>query len=120
MRVIVSAIFRDFEGRILLARRRADSKYTTPGGKVEEGETIENALKRETLEESGIKIDSLVKSDYVECKNKLIVCFEITGYRGEPRHKEPEKHGPWEWLYPRNVASELTEGLVILHNLGKI
>ncbi len=120
MRVIVSAVFKDFEGRILLARRKADNKYTTPGGKVEDNESLIEALKRETLEESGIKIDSCKMMEQVECKNKLIMCYEITGYRGEPRHKEPEKHGPWNWLHAADVQSELTEGLVILHGLGKI
>lgn len=57
--VAVSAgIFRD--GKILLTRRANDPKgprWTFPGGRIESGETIAEALKREILEETGLTID---------------------------------------------------------------
>ncbi|HVV47658.1 MAG TPA: (deoxy)nucleoside triphosphate pyrophosphohydrolase [Bryobacteraceae bacterium] len=47
------------EGRILICRRRADQphplKWEFPGGKVEAGESPENALRRELREELGIE-----------------------------------------------------------------
>jgi len=57
--VAVSAgIFRD--GKILLTRRTNDPKgvrWTFPGGRIESGETMAEALKREILEETGLTIE---------------------------------------------------------------
>lgn len=48
-----------FEGRIVLARHRAGSAvyHLLPGGGVNYRETIEDALKREVLEETGFTIE---------------------------------------------------------------
>ncbi len=57
--VAVSAgIFRD--GKILLTRRANNPKgplWTFPGGRIEFGETMAEALKREILEETGLTIE---------------------------------------------------------------
>ena len=52
----------DAEARVLLIRRGHDPYagcYALPGGFVEIGETVENACRREALEETGIKVDVL-------------------------------------------------------------
>ena len=52
----------DAEARVLLIRRGHDpypGSYALPGGFVEIGETVENACRREALEETGIKVDVL-------------------------------------------------------------
>ena len=120
MRVIVSAIFKNLNSQILLARRIADGKYTTPGGKVEEEETLRNALFRETDEECGMKIDRFSLMCYREIKNKLIVFYEIHTWRGEPLDLEPHKHANWHWVYPCEVRQYLTEGLAVLQKEGLI
>ena len=49
------------EGKILIARRAADQKlagkWEFPGGKVEDGESPEECLKRELEEEFGIQVE---------------------------------------------------------------
>jgi 8-oxo-dGTP diphosphatase len=52
----------DAEARVLLIRRGHEpyaGSYALPGGFVEIGETVENACRREALEETGIKVDML-------------------------------------------------------------
>jgi 8-oxo-dGTP diphosphatase len=52
----------DAEAHVLLIRRGHDpyaGRYALPGGFVEIGETVENACRREALEETGIKVDVL-------------------------------------------------------------
>jgi 8-oxo-dGTP diphosphatase len=52
----------DPEGRVLLIRRGHPpfvGDYALPGGFVEIGETVEQACRREALEETGIKVDVL-------------------------------------------------------------
>ena len=57
--VVVAAIIRD-GNRVLLTRRRQDAHlgglWEFPGGKVEEGESLEEALVREIFEELGMTI----------------------------------------------------------------
>lgn len=47
------------DGKILVQGLRNNSKYFFPGGGVEVGETLEEALHRETMEEVGIEIEIL-------------------------------------------------------------
>ncbi|WIV13250.1 NUDIX domain-containing protein [Proteiniborus sp. MB09-C3] len=53
----VSAIIYNPEGKILLCKsHKWENKYVIPGGHIELGEKMEEALKREILEETGLDI----------------------------------------------------------------
>ena len=59
--VVAGVIRRQEDGRILLSRRPADSHlgglWEFPGGKVESGESLEDALRRELDEEVGVEVE---------------------------------------------------------------
>src|ERR1700732_3221065 len=62
---VSAAIFRD--GRVLIVRRArppAHGLYTLPGGGVELGETLEEAVVREVLEETALKIAPVALAGY--------------------------------------------------------
>ncbi|OPF70670.1 NUDIX hydrolase [Streptomyces antioxidans] len=52
----VAGVIVDDAGRALLIKRRDNGKWEPPGGVLERGETIPDALQREVLEETGVKI----------------------------------------------------------------
>ena len=55
----VGAVVLDGEGRVLLARRAHEplkGEWSLPGGAVELGETLEAAVAREILEETGVSV----------------------------------------------------------------
>jgi 8-oxo-dGTP diphosphatase len=54
--VSVAGVIVDDRGRALLIQRRDNGQWEPPGGALEPGETIPDALQREVLEETGIKI----------------------------------------------------------------
>ncbi|GLV80043.1 NUDIX hydrolase [Streptomyces hygroscopicus subsp. hygroscopicus] len=54
--VSVAGVIVDDAGRALLIKRRDNGKWEPPGGVLEREETIPEALQREVLEETGIKI----------------------------------------------------------------
>lgn len=54
--VSVAGVVVDDEGRALLIQRRDNGHWEPPGGVLEREETIPEALQREVLEETGIKI----------------------------------------------------------------
>lgn len=58
--IVGSAIIENNEGKILLTKSsKWHDKWTMPGGHIEFGETIEQALLREAEEETGLKLKSL-------------------------------------------------------------
>ncbi|MFD3822633.1 NUDIX hydrolase [Streptomyces sp. NPDC058625] len=52
----VAGVIVDDQGRALLIQRRDNGQWEPPGGIVEREETLPEALQREVLEETGIKI----------------------------------------------------------------
>ncbi|MFE9338617.1 NUDIX hydrolase [Streptomyces sp. NPDC007063] len=52
----VAGVIVDDADRALLIQRRDNSQWEPPGGVLEPGETIPDALQREVLEETGMKI----------------------------------------------------------------
>lgn len=75
-RIGVSAlIFED--GRVLLARRRDIGWWNLPGGGMEIGETVEQALRREVLEETGlvVEIGQLVGVYSKPQKREVVLAF---------------------------------------------
>lgn len=79
MKKRVRAIIFDGDNIILIKRVKMDDEYWVfPGGLVEEGETVKDALKRECQEELGIKIrvgKLLVKRDLDLYEDKQMEYF---------------------------------------------
>ncbi|MBW0010462.1 MAG: NUDIX domain-containing protein, partial [Pseudonocardiales bacterium] len=55
--VAVTALILDAAGQLLMIRRTDNDLYTIPGGAQEIGETISQAVVRETQEETGILVE---------------------------------------------------------------
>jgi 8-oxo-dGTP diphosphatase len=55
--VSVAGVIVDDEGRALIIRRRDNGHWEPPGGILEHGETIEDGLRREVYEETGLTIE---------------------------------------------------------------
>ncbi len=92
--VVAAVIERD--GQILICQRRPNERHALrwefPGGKVEHGETLEQALRRELTEELGIQatIGPEIKRypfSYNGRSGILLVFFRVTDYAGEIQNR---------------------------------
>ena len=91
---VVAAIF-ERDGRILICRRTARQshalKWEFPGGKVEPGESPEQALARELEEELGVtgaagEEINRYQFAYPGKNPILLIFFRVTEFTGEPRN----------------------------------
>ncbi len=118
---VSAAIFRG--GKVLLVRRARSpghGLFTLPGGAVEAGETLHQAIIREVGEETGLAIAPVALAGHREViardragrveRHFVILAFAVRWLAGEPNlNAEIDQ---CQWLDPAEVATlETTEGL---------
>ncbi|ROR05152.1 8-oxo-dGTP diphosphatase [Erwinia sp. JUb26] len=108
---IAVGIIRDAQKRIFLTQRSADShmanKWEFAGGKLELGETAEQALKRELNEEVGIDAVSFlpfmtIKHQFDD-RHVTIEFFIVEEWLGEPYGREGQ---PQRWIAQSELVAE--------------
>jgi len=103
------AVFIFKEDKVLLMKRKSSKKigddtWSIPGGHLELFESFEKAVKRETLEEVGIKIKNLkfidITNDFYPKINKhyVTVFYKAEYLSGNPVVKEPNKCKEVKWV----------------------
>lgn len=98
-------------GRILVAKRKEGGAiglmWEFPGGKVEEGESDQDALKREFLEEFGIEIKPLrlLGTSTFVCDSGVRELAAWTVDVPEGCTLELREHSKIDWIEPGNVSN---------------
>ncbi len=108
IRVAAGLVFR--KGKVLVARRYADAHlgglWEFPGGKLEPGETFEQCLERELVEELGIvvRVEELMETLTHEYPEKTV---HLRFYRCSWLKNEPEALGCAEFAWIRREELEI-------------
>lgn len=106
---VAAAVIRDVSGCVLLARRPLDKHqgglWEFPGGKVEAGESVEQALARELDEELGIRVTHArpliqISHDYPD-KQVLLDVWLVEAFEGQPHGAEGQ---PLVWVAPHALS----------------
>lgn len=107
--VAVGVLF-DQHGRVLISQRNQNQmhkgKWEFPGGKIQPGESVKDALVRELFEELGVEVqDSEVYMnypfDYKDILVHLNFCI-VTNYNGHPA---PLENQNIQWVEIKNLHS---------------
>lgn len=110
-------------GKVLMVRRArkpALGVYTLPGGVVEAGETLEEAVRREVREETALDIEPVTLAGHREVvirdaqgrteRHFVILCFAARWLSGEPQLNDELDEA--RWIDPADLAGlKTTEGL---------
>ena len=118
---VSAAIIRD--GKVLVVRRArkpALNLYTMPGGVVEAGETLFEAVAREVREETALEIEPVALAGHREAvmrdaqgrveRHFVILCFAARWRAGEPVLNEELDDA--RWLDPAEISGlRTTDGL---------
>ena len=118
---VSAAIIRD--GKVLVVRRARNpalSLYTLPGGGVETGETLMQAVTREVREETSLIVEPVALAGHREAiardaqgrveRHFVILCFAARWLSGDPVLNEELDDA--RWLDPAELSSlRTTEGL---------
>jgi len=101
------------DGRVLLGKRHGNPEkarsllngagtWTMPGGKLEFGEGFEDAARRETLEETGIRLKSVkvigVNNDKVKTAHFITIGLLSEDFGGDAKVMEPDRITEWGWF----------------------
>jgi ADP-ribose pyrophosphatase YjhB (NUDIX family) len=123
------AIVFDTEGRVALLNATKKGYHKLPGGGVEASESIEQALRRELIEEIGCEVSNIRELGIIEeyrnrmSEHQISHCFiaDLAGEKGTP-HLEPDEAADGfetEWMDLKAAIASVESEESIEHYEGR-
>lgn len=119
-REAVRAVVCDQGGKVALLHARVNSYYKLPGGGIEKEENIEEALRRECLEEIGCEVEigeelgMIVEYRKQQNLRQTSYCYlaKLVGEKGKPNFTQSEINEGFEavWLPLDEAIAKLKQG----------
>jgi ADP-ribose pyrophosphatase YjhB (NUDIX family) len=109
-RKVALAIITDGNGKMCFIKRKDNGKWSLPGGHIEEGEDTETAIRREVLEETGLKPEYF--SAVYHKGLPFIVCFSAQAQGNPTNRDDPDQEGKAQWVsIVHGIPSNIWDGL---------
>ena len=100
---------------LMMLAEYLDNQYDLPGGHLESGEDLYDAMIREAKEEIGITIKrenmQIVHIFHYFSKDVLKFVFKVANYSGEIKNLEPEKCKEIRWIDINNLPENTIKGI---------
>ncbi len=100
---------------LMILAEYLDNQYDLPGGHLEPGEDLFDAMIREANEEIGITIKrenmQIVHIYHHFSKDVLKFVFKVTNYSGEIKNLEPDKCKEIRWIDINNLPENTIKGI---------
>lgn len=90
--------------------------WAFPGGKVDDEETINQAVIREVKEECGLEVSEIefitfFEDIFQDTTHVISLVVKVNNFQGQPKVLEPEKCQKWEWFDVDDIPENKTENL---------
>lgn len=98
------------DGEVLLShrhprRRHYPNCWDAVGGHIEPGESPEQALVRECLEEIGVTVTRARLTMTVAIEDLELHAFVVEAWTGKPTNLAPDEHDVLEWFRPEEMST---------------
>lgn len=108
----------DSKGRSLLVHncKNKSDRWEFPGGKLKNGESLDDCGRREPLEELGMRVElESILGDYETSspEGKFLCRTYLASSADEPRLLEPEKINAFAWLHYSDLESLRDAGTLV-------
>lgn len=108
----VRGLVRDADGRVLLIEHTYVRGWHMPGGGVERGETAEQALARELIEEAGVEVAGRPRllslhSNHAHFPGDHVLVYQVGDWRPVPATARGEIHAVG-WFAPDALPADVT------------
>jgi 8-oxo-dGTP diphosphatase len=111
--VSVAGVIVDDEGRALIIQRRDNGHWEPPGGVLEHDETIEDGLRREVFEETGLAIEpGPLTGVYQNMRRNIVALVFRCRAAGGQAALTPETSS-YRWIEAGEVRQFLTEAYAV-------
>jgi ADP-ribose pyrophosphatase YjhB (NUDIX family) len=108
---VAAAVIKD--GRVLAIQRRDNAHWEPPGGVLELNETIEDGLRREVLEETGLHVEPIRLTGVYKNMNRGIIALVFLCHpTGGTLHTTNESRA-LTWLTPDQIHHQMSEAYAI-------
>lgn len=111
MMLSVKVVVRDHHGRCLVLRRSVASKnnplkWDLPGGKLDPGETLDEAARREVLEETGLEVEigGVLGRAESESPEMRIAYLVLEASANSSFVRLSDEHDEFRWVEPGKMA----------------
>ncbi|MGC8981706.1 MAG: NUDIX hydrolase [Minisyncoccia bacterium] len=117
---VLVGIVKNSDGKVLIVKRKKIEKsedgalltWVFPGGRQKIGETREEALEREILEETGYKVKAIRQiSIRIHPQFLKIICYYLCELENEEQIQNPQEDEEIEeikWVYPNELKNYFT------------
>jgi len=128
-RKVARAVLFDDKNQVAMLYVSKENYYKLPGGGIDKGETIVQALKRECLEETGCKIKNIKELGQIDefryfyAFKQISYCFlaQVSGPKGKPFFTDDEMAAGFKLKWMNlNKAIKLMENATISSPTGKV
>lgn len=111
--VSVAGAVVDEAGRVLAIRRRDNGRWEPPGGVLELGEVLHDGLRREVLEETGLKVEPDALTGIYQNLPRGIVAFVFRCHVIGGQLGTSTEASEVAWLTPDDITDRMAEAYAV-------